>query len=202
MARKLKKLTLQYEYLKLEKEEVDEICKSIEPEIREFLRKHYPEHYAIFYENEDPPDSDSTKMESPPQPNLEEDISDNFDNLEHQTSSSPKNPDLKKLFRKIVEKTHPDKVGDNRYADLFAEAVDSYNQDDIGKLLTLASQLNIELTKLSIESLTLLNNNIQNLFSEIQRKKNTTGWAWSQTKSDEEKKQLIQTILMHKGVSL
>ena len=44
-----KKLTLQYAYLKLEKEETDEICSSVEPEIRSYMEEHYPEHYKDFY---------------------------------------------------------------------------------------------------------------------------------------------------------
>ena len=49
MSKKFQKLALQYAYLQLEKEEVDETCITVEKEMREYLEKHHPEHYETFY---------------------------------------------------------------------------------------------------------------------------------------------------------
>ena len=46
---KIKKLTLKYAYLSLEKEEIEEICSSVEGEMRSYLDEHYPEHYQAYF---------------------------------------------------------------------------------------------------------------------------------------------------------
>ena len=211
MSKKFKKLTLQYAYLQLEKEEVDEICLLMEKEMRIYLEKHHPEQYKAFYgpspnAPEPSPEPDNPQNEEevtkgkeedeekePPQEETEE---------EEYRPSPPKNKDLKKLYRKIAEKTHPDKVGNNQYAQLFSEAASAYEKNDIATLLNIAGSLNIELAELSPESLALLKNNIETLHKEIYMKKQTTGWAWHNTKSDEEKEMIIKTILKRQGVEL
>lgn len=200
MSRQFKKLTLQYAYLQLEIEEISEICINVEPEIREYIKEHYPEHYETFF----------GKVPKNPKPNkitendpIEENIPD-LEDVEHELEQrEPKNKDLKKLYRKIVEKTHPDKTGDNSLAQVFSDAVKAYNQSDIAKMLEIASQLNIEITELAAESIALLNQNIETLTKEIHSKRNTAAWAWHSAKENaEEKKRIIEFILKNKGIKL
>jgi hypothetical protein len=187
---KFKKLTLQYAYLKVEKEEVDEACLDVEKDIRSYIQKHYPDHYNSFYE--EPQKSHENTAEPPPEPQPEPE----------EVRAPPKNKDLKKLYRKIAEKTHPDKTGDNQFSHMFSEAALAYKTDDIGKLLEIAGNLNIELVELSPESLALLENNIKTLSIEIHKKKNTVAWSWSQVNSDNERMDLIRMILKNKGIEI
>ena len=201
MSRQFRKLTLQYAYLQLEKEEVYEICKEVEPKIREYLKNNYPEHYDTFFGKAEVKNPNSNKMtesdlidDSPDLEDIEQDIENN---------KEPKNKDLKKLYRKIVEKTHPDKTGDNSKSDLFSDAVNAYESNDIAKMLDIAGKLNIEIVDLSPESVMLLKENIKTITSEIVSKKQTTGWAWYNAKeNEEEKKRLIEFILKQKGIKL
>ena len=186
-----KKLTLQYAYLKLEKEETDEICFSVEPEIRSYMEEHYPAHYKAFYS---PPKTETPKesvkpQEEPETPAEEERI-------------PPKNKDLKKLYRKIAEKTHPDKVGSNEHSKLFSEAAEAYATNDIASLLEIAGNLNIELSILSPESIALLESNIKTLAYMIHQQKQTAAWSWHQAKNEDEKKNIILHILQHKGIQI
>ena len=197
MPKKFKKLTLQYAYLQLEKEEIDEACISVEEEMREYLKKHYPEHYETFYA---PPPQ--TEQPTPAEITPEEEVEEEGTEDEEHTPSPPKNKDLRKLYRKIAEKTHPDKVGNNKYAQLFSEASQAYSKNDIAVLLNLAGTLNIELLELSAESLLLLENNINTLAMEIYKKKKTTAWVWHQSESEEQKEALIKQILILKGVEI
>ena len=190
MTNKLKKLTLQYAYLKLEKEEVDEICSSVEGEMRAYLEKHYPEYCETFFA---PPIE--TVAENPP-------LSEEETEEETEEPAPPKNKDLKKLYRRIAEKTHPDRAGNNDYTELFSQAAEAYANNDIGRLLDIAGAANIELTELSPESVSLLKNNIETIFKEIYNKKQTTAWAWYNAQSDEEKEVIIKNILIYKGVTL
>ncbi len=183
---KIKKLTLQYSYLLLEKEEVDEICLSQEKEIRSYIEKHYPDDYEKMF----------TKVEIvdfPPPKTIEEELSEERE-IKQKTK---KNKDIRLLYRKIAEKTHPDKTGDNSYSDLFSDASLAYEEDDIATLLNLAGILNIELLELSPESFLLLENNVISIEKEINNKKTTTSWAFHLAKNDEEKDQVVQVILNH-----
>ena len=205
MSKKFQKLALQYAYLQLEKEEVDETCITVEKEMREYLEKHHPEHYETFYgpppSPAPPPSPEEMPEEGQQEINEEEQQGEKTEDKE-QPPTPPKNKDLRKLYRKIAEKTHPDKVGSDKYAQLFSEASAAYAKNDIASLLNLAGILNIELLELSPESLMLLENNIKTLVVKIYKKKQTTAWAWHQSESEEQKEAIIKQVLIAKGVEL
>ena len=85
---------------------------------------------------------------------------------------------------------------------MFSQASNAYSEGDFGKLLEIASSLNIEILKLSEESLKILENNIKTLSLEVLNKKNTVGWMWDKASTDEEKEGLIKKILISKGIKL
>tara|TARA_R110000822_G_scaffold27282_1_gene81571 strand:+ start:2166 stop:2753 length:588 start_codon:yes stop_codon:yes gene_type:complete len=188
MSRKIKRLTLQYSYLLLEKEEVDEICSDIEPQLREYMKKHYPEHYDTFY-------SISKEVGTPDDTNSEE-----IDEEVEEEEKIPKNGDIKKLYRKIANKIHPDKSSEEEDAVLFAKAAKAYKENDIATILDIASSLNMEMVELSPESIFLLSENVKTLSEGIDSKKKTASWAWHQSKTEEEKVTIIKMILFAKGV--
>jgi hypothetical protein len=200
MSRKFKKLTLQYAYLQLEAEEVNDICTNVEAEIREYIKQHYPEHYDGFFKSL-PDNPGSNKVTENDQ--IEEEIPD-LEDIEHEIKKKEsKNKDLKKLYRKIAEKTHPDKIGDNSLSQIFSDAARAYTDNDIAKMLEIAGQLNIEITGLGAESIALLNQNIHTLASEIHSKRNTAAWSWhSAGQNMEEKKRIIEFILKNRGIKL
>ena len=209
MSRTYKKLTLQYAYLQLEKEEVTDICKEIEVKIREYIKQHYPEHYDSFFAPQEFVNPESKKDQKEENTNDTKEIDDavnaaeSEDIEEYEIIKKPKNKDLKKLYRKIVERSHPDKIGNDTKANIFSDAVQAYDSNDIAKMLEIAGVLNIEILELSQESILLLNENIKTLSEEIFKKKQTTGWAWHKAgDDDEEKKRLVKFILNQKGIKL
>jgi hypothetical protein len=198
MSRKFKKLILQYAYLKLEKEEIEEICLLIEKEMRSYMEEHYPEGYEAFY---GPPAESPPEEETPQVPSCEstaEEIPE--DSEEGDKLPPPKNKELRNLYRKIAEKTHPDKTGSNDHADLFSQASQAYANNDIATLLDIAGRTNVEIDELSEASILLLKKNIQNISKEISSKKETAAWAWHQSETDEQKEVIIKHILTTKGI--
>lgn len=189
MSNNFKKLTLQHAYLELEKEEILDICKKMEPKIKKYMKDNYPEHYDSFFKTNEP------KGISDPEDENNNDISN------QKTKSANKNKDLKILYRKIAEKTHPDKTGDNSKADIFSAATTAYDSEDIAKILEIAGGLNIEVPNLSPESILLLNNNIKKVSDLIEVKKQSAAWHWYESGDDDLKKEaLIKIILKHKGI--
>ena len=92
--------------------------------------------------------------------------------IEENNKTSTKNKDMKKLYRKIAEKTHPDKIDDKEMLEVFRTAASAYNNGDIATILEIAGNLNIELLELSKESIELLENNVKNITKEIDTMKN------------------------------
>tara|TARA_R100001510_G_C7632096_1_gene190770 strand:- start:158 stop:721 length:564 start_codon:yes stop_codon:yes gene_type:complete len=179
---KVKKLTLQYSYLLLEKQEVDEICLESDKEMRQMMREKYPDEYKEIFERRTTEHNLTNTDES---------------SEEIETSKSKKNKDAKKLYRKIADKTHPDKTGSDNRADLFSKASLAYQENDLATLLDLAGSLNIELTELSPESIQILENNVISLSKEINTQKSTTAWAFHVAKTDEDKDVVLRNIINH-----
>ena len=181
---KIKKLTLQHSYLILEKEEGDEICLQSDKHIRQMMKEKYPDEYNKIFEN---------KIIKPPK-NIEneEQVSE-----EIEINKSKKNNDVKKLYRKIAEKTHPDKVGNDSQADIFSKSSLAYQENDLATLLELAGTLNIELMELSPESIQILENNVVLLSKKIHTQKSTAAWSFHVAKTEEEKDLVLRTIINH-----
>ena len=158
MSRKFKKFSLQYSYLKMEKEEVDEICFSVEKNMRSYMNKNYPEYCKYFFRDQvkDPVLEENQELGQEIEIKVE----------------SPKNIDLKKLYRRIASKIHPDKTNEERESKLFAEAAQAYSD------------------------------NIEKITEDIALKKQTTGWAWYNTKTDEDKLKIVKYILSTRGISI
>ena len=181
MPENIKKLSLKHSYLVIESDEVKNICLSVEKEMKEALVNKYPDIY-----------DHQTEQNTNVTPELFEDSS-----LE-EVNKKTKNKDIKKLYRRIARKIHPDKskYGD---ADKFSKAAKAYKDDDIGTLLELAGDINIELFDLSDETITILKNSILSLEIEILKMKETVSWAWYHSSSEQEKDNILKIIAKHHG---
>ena len=181
MSKKIKKLSLHYSYLRLEEEEVTEICEEVESEMRSALKEHHPQEFDIFYG---------------PSINAPEEIPNIPNELEEKIEEGNKNPDVKKLYRRIAKKIHPDKKeGGNE--EQFKRAAVAYSENNVAVLLEIAAQHNIELTALSEETIELMKSNIKTLQEEIHTKKGSSSWAFSQAQTPEQKLDILAQIAKH-----
>ena len=187
-AKKFKKLCLQYSYLKMEEEEVNEICALVGQEMQEHIKNEYPEYYEAIYHfmpDVHPEVSATEKL-----------IAEVIDE-----TKNDKNKDLKKLYREIAKQTHPDKEDSN--SNLFKESAQAYASNDMGKMLQIASKTNIEVPKdISPETISLLQENILSIHNDIKKHKETVSWAWYKAKNKQEKEVIITNILYHIGATL
>ena len=148
------------------------------------IEQRYPEEYKKIFENK-------ITKQNPDVQNKEE-ISE-----EVEATKNKKNNDVKKLYRKIAEKTHPDKIGDDTRSDMFSKASLAYQENDLATLLELAGNLNIELMELTPESIQILENNVVLLSKKIHTQKSTAAWSFHVAKTDEEKDLVLRTIISH-----
>ena len=168
--KKFKKEMIRNSYLELEKEDVNEICEKNNQLIKEMVEKEFREYYDIIFPPEPviEPESDTDEPTS-----IEE------DQLDTDADPDPESDDdkqLKKLYRKISLKTHPD------------------------KLLKIASLLGCDLPEMSEKMVDRLEEENNIIDKSITQQKNTTAWAWGNLKNDDEKRTLIKYILHSLGV--
>jgi len=201
----LRKLFKEFGFLKVDEEYKKEIQNIYGPEFSKTVQ-------AIFKKN---PDLNILYNNSE---NLSEEIStsnkdktigvelyqenNNYNSLELYTSCANKNAlneikeehkkseEIKKLYRKIANKTHPDKIQIKFLNDLYLKAKNAYNSNDIFTIYLICNDLDIEydFPKEEFSNFKLIVKNLkaQNMFIE-----QTYLWAWINEENEEIKNQII-----------
>lgn len=192
MKSKYRRYILQYEYLQIDYEEILSGCQEAKQEIEKYLLENHAEEYSKIHggANPEPPGTEIQTTED-----IEEEVYNNSKEIEELAKEDSKNKDLKRLYRALALKTHPDTVKDEDLNSIFMDALDAYSTNDLAKLLVLASELRVSVEKLETNSIELIKNNIQNLHTQIEQRKQTVAWAWFNAKDDLTKQNLIKLIL-------
>jgi len=111
--------------------------------------------------------------------------SDNIESIDNTTD-----PKIKKLYRKIVKLTHPDKVKDEKLNTLYLNATMYYDTQNIYGIYTICDELKIEYD-LDESELIFMDKEVNNLKNKIVRLEGTFTWKWSTAPNDDIKKQII-----------
>ena len=206
------KLSFQYFYLCLDLEETSELCFQANEDMQKFMKEKYPEYYEAMYATK-PQDASTSEAGSGGDTgdtlapggegenrSREEEYQPNKEINEEDIRPIPKNKDLKKLYHKIAERTHPDKVGNDKYASVFSAAAAAYSSNNLAEILKICGNMNIEIIELCPESIALLENNIKEISVSIYHKKQTMSWNWTEAKNEQQKRELIEKILQHHGI--
>lgn len=102
----------------------------------------------------------------------------NSDKLKiEETIHIDKNEGLKKIYRDIAKKTHPDKVLDSDKNSTYIKATESYNKNDILDLIYYATKLGIEYSHNSLD-IKKMRENITSMKSEIGMYETSLPYRW------------------------
>lgn len=123
--------------------------------------------------------SDSTRMVEHNE-NLDDDTSESVDDTD---------PKLRKLYREIVKKTHPDKIGDERMNDIYIKASKGYDKKDNIVIYSICDELGIDYDLDGVDL--LLSEKIENTKSKINFLQSTFTWQWYYTHNMDEKRKII-----------
>lgn len=107
---------------------------------------------------------------------------------EIETITQEKDAKLKNIYRNIVKKTHPDKVGDEDLKNFYIESTKFYESDDIISLYKICDKLKIEYD-IEDNDYYLIQNQIQKMREKVQFLETTFTWLW--LNADETKKEEI-----------
>lgn len=102
--------------------------------------------------------------------------------------SSERDPDLYKIYKKIVMKTHPDRTHDESMVDLFDTATKAMNENDWMGILNIAIILDIKTPELTEELRQKIQENILETNSKVKSLQNTAAWVWANTSEDNKDK--------------
>jgi hypothetical protein len=104
---------------------------------------------------------------------------------------------LKKIYRSIVKKTHPDKITDFRLNNLYIIASDMYDSNDIIGIYSICDQLEIPY-ELNIEELETLKSRISMMKNRVSFMESTFTWKWYHTDNENEKSKILIEYLKSK----
>jgi hypothetical protein len=107
-----------------------------------------------------------------------------------------KTTELKKLFRRIAERTHPDKVRSSGFSNeevyrlerLFIRAREAHDNENWYTLYSIASELGLDIEDLSDEEIEWIEEDIKKTLAKIATLSNLTAWHWYV--GDEAKKEM------------
>ena len=101
---------------------------------------------------------------------------------------------IKKIYREIVKKTHPDKVNSEELNELYIKATEYYVTYDVFELYFISKTLNIKI-KLSLDETNTLNQLIELKKTELKAIETSFIWLWLNAQNDDEKNILVHKFL-------
>lgn len=181
MSRSLKKLTHKYEYLKLELEELEEQSEEYTSEWSKLFGRYFIDRSKEMWLNEE-----TGELRKDPPTGEEE-----------ETKKDEKPEKIKKLYRKLSTKLHPDKGGS---AEVFSDLKQFYESKNLIELLKLASDYNIDY-ELDEEDELLIQNSCYSISQKIQGVQSTLSWLYF-TGDKKKKLQVIQMVENELGIKI
>ena len=187
----IKKLLTEYDYLIIDEEIKNEIVNEFLPkfteEINEFTNK--IEGKKEEEKKEVKKDID-VKENQPKEKEIKKVIED--DDLPKETKDR-----IKKLFREIVKKTHPDKTKSEDLIDIYIKSKEAYETNDILKLAYYANkvEINVELSDMEIQ---LLNDLIIYKKEELSEIEKSWLWKWYKANTEAERDMIIKMFYLEK----
>jgi hypothetical protein len=207
---KNKRLRSKYSWVKSEEQHVEDCCATGDREMKTSeLWKKLMESRGI-HSGYGPQDEDeegesggpiSTEVNSDGDPfGFADDLDDGEDVETSQSKAAPKDPNAKKLFRKLIDKTHPDKTNSNENVEDFFRAREAYDNNNLAELVSLCMKYNIEVPEYLLEAENIsLEQSIKEMEQSINSKQTTLGYLWFMANNDEEKQRLLDMVMAQYG---
>jgi len=117
--------------------------------------------------------------------------------------------DVNVAFKKIAQKTHPDKLVNKdisqveyeELVELYKEALGSVKNKDWSRVMEIAMELGIDISKIKKDDSEYLEESVKKLTEKINELKGTYAWKWSNT-PDKDKESVKQMMLKSLGLNI
>ena len=161
---KYKKLKYELKYLELEVEETEDKFRECINNFEKALRDKMGNDF------EDPNKDKGVKLNQKKQEEIKND---------------KQSSEVKKVYRKIVSKTHPDKLEQlpnntikKKLIKHYKKAVEHYNNNNVVGLFDLADELDIKLPEIDESYIEKMSTEVMSLKNKIKRYKDSNAWIW------------------------
>lgn len=105
-----------------------------------------------------------------------------------------KTPKIKKIYREIVKKTHPDKTNSNKYVELYKRATSAYEKNDLIELYFISIELDIDI-ELGDEDILNINETINTKRRELHNLEKSYLWLWYNAKTKEQRDMVVNLFI-------
>jgi hypothetical protein len=179
----IKKLLTEYDYLIIDEEMKQEIIDEYKPGFMENLGEQF---------NDEEKEEEQEPQKQPEKKELEKLIKD--EDLSEDTKKR-----MKKMFRGIMKKTHPDKVKSEELIEIYIKSKEAYDTNNLLELSYNANKLkiDIELSELEIE---ILKDLIKFKKEKLETIEKSWLWMWYKAGTETEKDNVIKLyyLTVHK----
>jgi len=173
----IKKLLTEYDYLNIDGEIKQEIIDKYKPVFMEDLKE---------YEN---PNKEKTVEENVGEPMNMEKVVEKLIKDEDLSDHTKKR--MKKMFRDVMKKTHPDKVKSEELVEIYIKSKEAYELNDLLSLSHYANKLNIEV-RLNVVEIKILKDLLSKKKESLEVIESSWLWLWYNSKTKEEKKKVVE----------
>lgn len=187
----IKKLLTEYDYLIIDEEIKNEIVNEFLPKFTEEINEFTNNIEGKKEEEKKEVKKDINVKENQPKENKVKKIIED-DDLPKETKDR-----LKKLFREIVKKTHPDKTKSEDLIDVYIKSKEAYEANDILKLAYYANKVDIKV-ELSDMEIQLLNDLIIYKKDELSEIEKSWLWKWYKANTESERDMIIKMFYLEK----
>jgi len=182
--KKLKKLSLQYQYLLVDLEDVKEELTLFQQQFNEYLISLDKTFNLQIFSN-------NTKKQKKVEKNCDNDVK--ID----KKRDSKQDQLFRDLYNQIAVQTHPDKTGDDENrSSLFRKATRAKNDNDLMTMINMCGTLDIEVPNLTQEQIEIIEKNIKQLQSKINSYKNADAYVWGV--ADDNKREMIERAIINR----
>ena len=188
--RKVKKITMKASLIKMELEDLSE-------ENEENQKKLASDFSDEFKFLEWKRKSKDAKTPVPPKepPSKEEDA--DLDTASYEAPS-----EIKKLYRAIALKTHPDRIEDEYLNEIFRQAAQAMEDENWMLLVELCGELGLDIDFLSDETCEIIEESISKNSQQIAVIKSSFSYMWAKQRSDKEKDMYTKLFYKQHGIKL
>jgi hypothetical protein len=103
-------------------------------------------------------------------------------------------PKVKRLYREIVKKTHPDKIKDKDLNDIYIKATDFYNNNDKVGIYKICTELGIDYD-MDEDDESIISYKIESIRKKIDFLESTFTWKWFNTEDEEERNKILMVFI-------
>ena len=173
----IKKLHTEYDYLNIDGEIKQEIIDKYKPVFMEDLKEY------------DDPNKEKTVEENVGEPMNMEKVVEKLIKDEDLSDHTKKR--MKKMFRDVMKKTHPDKVKSEELVEIYIKSKEAYELNDLLSLSHYANKLNIEV-RLNVVEIKILKDLLSKKKESLEVIESSWLWLWYNSKTKEAKTKVVE----------